>query len=276
MNEVSRLHPDALEPWAHELIELWGMDDDVAPTLIEAAIQLLDHNYAAAIQLLDHNDSLLQRAEEIARAASVWSQDPGFYTPAFDPYGDRAAEDARNRSSPWTARQVSKRLGRYDSHNRHKPFLSWWQQGFLPPPVLAEVLLEVWTTVPTARIPSDKWVAMFRETGFISAPTRRSAPATPLKLWRGSTRHGWRRLAWSQRKETGAWFAWRIPQVGDAKCGVLFEATLDPGDILGVTDERGEFEVIVDPSRLELSRNVRAIRRYYIGDPRPSTKPSIG
>jgi len=258
---------DALH-WVDELVERLNLSEDAAATLIRGAVGVLKGQGPGDV-IRDIGFDLFTTAQAVAQAVWVARSHPGFYTASFDPFGFRAAADASRRSSPWTADEVTQRLSLYGNHERHEPFLTWWEQDLLPTPLLREVLMGVWTMVPTGQIDTRTWVAMFRMIGFVTEPPGLDRPNRPLTLWRGSTRNGWNRLAWTSDRAMAAWFAWRVPRTTSARYGCLFEATVEPSQVLARAEERGESEVIVDPAGLEFGRNVTLIRRFSEEDDNP-------
>ncbi|MBB3602777.1 hypothetical protein FHT40_002438 [Mycolicibacterium sp. BK556] len=203
---------------------------------------------------------------DLAHAAMIELLHPGYFTPFRDPDGQLALtlEDAE-----WSADEVVKRLNFYDNHNRHVPFLAWWNEGCLSDKALRATLLDVWIMTPTRQVPQWEWVQLFKTAGFLSDASAVQRPSGPITLWRGSTSRGWRRLAWTAHQPTAEWFAWRIPYIGVADVGVLFEATVKAEHVFAITDDRGESEYIVNPASLCTSRNVCHLRSYDRDDPMP-------
>ena len=259
---------DDLLRWCMDWIEMSDLDDGDEGPLLDVATRVLRHDDEEEIRS-DVGDTHVDAALEVMKAAVIESKHPGFYTPAFDPSGWLAAQDAKTRSVLWTASEVRDRLDFYDSHRRHEPFMTWRCAGLLPAHVLHDVVLDVWAMVLTGLIDADTWVTMFRGSGFISDPVGLDQPTEPVTVWRGAKLHGWRRLAWSLDERTAAWFAWRISQIGGGDEGHLFTATVAPEHVLARTDARNEAEVIVDPAGLELGRNVTQVRVLGPGEPSP-------
>lgn len=182
----------------------------------------------------------------LVQSSLVALQDPTHFTPFRDPNGEPLLErffDFDADAVEWNAQVVRDRLRLYANHNRYLPYITWWSEGILSTEILRATLLDVWMMAASTRqVPQWMWVHMFNEAGFLAECDEIKRPDASVTLWRGSTPNGWRRLSWTADKAMGAWFAWRIPLMGYAAEGALFEAVVQPRHILAITTERGESE----------------------------------
>jgi hypothetical protein len=161
---------------------------------------------------------------------------------------------------PLTAPQASALLYRWWSSSTRAHVLAEWAMDYV---VTAEALrspiavggppliLDIWSDLKRGGADTRTWVGMFKMTGFVS--DGQPQPTSPITVYRGGGH--WRRMSWTTNIECAHHFAeWTS---GDRTEQLVFQADVAPTSILGICDDRGEGEVIVNPYCLKGFRSRR-------------------
>lgn len=138
--------------------------------------------------------------------------------------------------------------------NEARPALVYglWDEGAVTAADLASgLLLEAWEAGPHYRhldcLGLDRWLELFEEAGWVSDGAPR--PTASLRAWRGAplaaSSPG---MSWSTSKEKAEWFRNRWTTAGIPSG--LYVVTADPAAMLGMTNQRGEHELILDARRI--------------------------
>lgn len=136
--------------------------------------------------------------------------------------------------------------------NEGPPLLrTWWECNLLTRRTLRELVPLVWSVAewPIKSIGERAWVSMFKEAGFVSDTPSETQPASPLTIYRGAPRwKGPRGMSWSLDVERARFFARRIAILEPAN---VYRATVPPGAVLAILNDRNEQEVVVNPNMLQ-------------------------
>lgn len=118
------------------------------------------------------------------------------------------------------------------------------------PNEFGETVVDAWSLPewPERILGRHTWIQLFRTAGFIARPGR-EPPSEPVTIYRGSSWGRRRGMAWTSEVHRAQKFADRWTASGSGS-GLVFETTIHPEFILAMIDDRGEAEVVVDPSGL--------------------------
>lgn len=129
--------------------------------------------------------------------------------------------------------------------------------GEVTPGYLQDHLLDAWTSVefPLQYNGSGRgrWgvvPAMFRHAGFVTDGTMET-PTEPITIYRGCPVFHLKNMSWTTDLDRARWFANRYNYNEHAI--VVATMVVDPDRILGVSNDRKESEVIIDPRRFDWS-----------------------
>ena len=135
-----------------------------------------------------------------------------------------------------------------------RPLALWrrWSAGQLSTDALRWWLPHVWREVvrlpPAIALATDRWIAMFREVGFVGDPPR-ARPQVPVRAYRGASESEAAGMSWTPSFDLAGWYADRtIMTTGDR--GVVFEAVIDPDSILAILRQGANTEIVVDSATL--------------------------
>jgi len=130
-------------------------------------------------------------------------------------------------------------------------FAEWWDS--VEPSDLQRrvMLLVVWggTLNPHVHLQIDLWVERFRRVGFISDAPGQDPPTSDLAVFRGAPRGSEGGMSWTTSARIAGLFAKKYTEYEDAP-GLVWSATISPGAVLALIDQREEEEVVVDPAGL--------------------------
>ena len=139
---------------------------------------------------------------------------------------------------------------------RERPFrmeslLSMWEDDEFDVAYLARLLRWVWVDSEDPQIyGTDRLVALFGAAGFVTDEETHDGPPTePIMVFRGTLPRWTRSLAWTRSMDIAVWFAQRYDRGGS-----VYEATVEPCDVLGMFDGRGEQEVVIDPKNIRIRK----------------------
>ena len=140
--------------------------------------------------------------------------------------------------------------------DRMSKILEWYSPGQLSRDELRNLLVDWWSDVqePSA-YEAGELLELFWEAGFVTDTEGVTRPTTALTVYRGATPDGVQGMAWTLDREKAAWFARRGRLIGEAESRV-YAAEIPPQGVLGIFNERGEREVVVDPFSLQDIREV--------------------
>lgn len=126
-----------------------------------------------------------------------------------------------------------------------------WVNGNLADGDLRHLIPDTWlyTDWPERVIGAEKWVLMFRATGFIAIPYWLPRPDAPLTLFRGATPERREGMSWTQDVNRADQFRQRHSWHGPT---AIYQAVVPPAAVLALLERRGEGppEVVVDPQSL--------------------------
>lgn len=124
---------------------------------------------------------------------------------------------------------------------------------FLPAHAAGDLLFDVWKDTEFPYTQRLSWLGAFRKYGSQSPIMKRSRahlPSVSFVVYRGASKlEGTRRraygMSWTLERKTAEWFANRF-----TKDGIVHELHVEPRNVFCYAPERGEQEVVIDPSTL--------------------------
>ena len=141
-------------------------------------------------------------------------------------------------------------------HETLRWFDEWWEAERNADKQRRVMLLVVYggTQIPDRHEETEKWVARFRQVGFLSDLPGTQPPAAELTVFRGAPQ-GWELgMSWTTSERTARAFAKRFTCYGPAP-GFVWRATVTPEAVLALIFQRDESEVVVDPTGLTVLDN---------------------
>jgi hypothetical protein len=126
-----------------------------------------------------------------------------------------------------------------------------WSTGRVCDCDLRALIPDTWLYVdwPERIVGADKWVRLFRTTGFLAIPYGLSCPSTPIAVFRGATAERRAGMSWTTDIGRADQFrqrhSWHAPTA-------IYRTVVKPGAVLALLERRGEGppEVVVDPHML--------------------------